>query len=157
MQLIPSKGRFSLKIKLSDFIDTPDEVYLLEALEKVKDKFMVPVVLKLWFVEDELQDKKVKKFLSTNKELLSCYNTNIYFNEALFCKSIGSDGVRENNGWFEVVNDVVYLEEGHSDSRFNYVYGNEAPIWTCVHAFLDTVNFHAKERTIYNKKQGKFN
>ena len=50
-----------------------------------------------------------------------------------------------------------YLEEGHSDSRFSYVYSNEIPLWTCVNAFLDTVNFHAKERPIYNKKQGKFN
>jgi hypothetical protein len=157
MQLIPSKGRFSLKIRLSDFIDTPDETYLLEALEKVKDKFMVPVVLKLWFVEDELQDKKVKKFMSTHTELLSHYNTNIYYNKALFCKSIGGDGIRESDAWFNVVNEIVYLEEGHTNSRFNYVYSNEAPIWTCVHAFLDTVNFHAKERPIYNKKQGRFN
>ena len=156
MSLTLSKSRFSLKIKLSDFIDTSDETYLLESLEKVKDKFMVPVVLKLWFVEDELQDKRVKKFLSTNKELLSCYNTNIYYNEALFCKSIGGEGMRESDGWFTVVNEIVYLEEGHTNSRFNYVYSNEAPIWTCVHAFLDTVNFHAKERPIYNTKQGRF-
>ena len=157
MQLTPNKGRFSLKIRLSDFIGTDDATYLLEALDEVKDKFIVPVVLKLWFIEEELQDKKVKQFLFENKEILTHYNTNIYYNDSLFCKSIGGDAIKEADGWFEVVNEIVYLEEGHPDSRFSYVYSNEIPLWTCVNAFLDTVNFHAKERPIYNKKQGKFN
>jgi len=156
MSPILNRNRFSIKIRLSDFIGTHDEGYLLEALDEVKDKFRAPVVLKLWFVEDELQAKRVKDFMNSHTELLSRYNTNIYYNDALFCKSIGSDSIRESDGWFDVVNDIVYLENGHSDSRFTYVYDNEAPIWTSIQAFLDTVNFHAIERPVYNKKIRKF-
>ena len=55
--------KVSLRLKLSDFINTDIEQEVMERINNIHSELHTTVLLYLWFVEDEISSKDLKKFL----------------------------------------------------------------------------------------------
>ena len=56
-------SKISLRVKLSDFINTDIEQEVMKKINTVHSKLHTTVLLYLWFEEDEITSKNLKDFL----------------------------------------------------------------------------------------------
>ena len=55
--------KVSLRLKLSDFINTDIEQEVIKKINNVHNELHITVLLYLWFEEDEINSKDLKEFL----------------------------------------------------------------------------------------------
>ena len=56
-------SKLSLRLKLSDFINTELESKIMEKINNIHNELHIAVMLYLWFDEDEINSTDLKKFL----------------------------------------------------------------------------------------------
>ena len=56
-------SKISLRLKLSDFINTDMEEAVMNKVNGIHSELSVTVLLYLWFEEDEIDSKDLKEFL----------------------------------------------------------------------------------------------
>ena len=56
-------SKLSLRLKLSDFINTEFEPTIMEKINRIHNELHIAVMLYLWFDEDEINSTDLKKFL----------------------------------------------------------------------------------------------
>ena len=135
---LDSRG-YSMRICLTDVIGKDNGKVLMQYLEDYRNKFPVPVLLKFWYTEGTISEKKLSDFVTKYKHILAKYGTKIYTLESL-TNNLGDEA------WFNVT-----TEDGFKDKkrtfRFTYVFDDlKSPIWGCVNCFVDLVSFHSKEK-----------
>ena len=64
-------SKISLRLKLSDFINTDIEQEVMEKVNAVHTELHITVSLYLWFEEDEISSKDLKEFLMKWEDKLS--------------------------------------------------------------------------------------
>jgi|TARA_B100000073_G_C23475585_1_gene469385 hypothetical protein len=137
MQL--DQRRYSMRVCLKDIIGTDEEKVFMQYLEDSRTNFNVPVLLKFWYNDGTISDKKLDNFVRNYKHILAYYGTKIYSVESLK-NGVGDDA------WFNVTNETGWKDKKRT-FRFTYVFDNlKSPIWGCVNSFVELVNFHTKEK-----------
>ena len=102
-------SKLSLRLKLSDFINTEFESNIMEEINDIHNKLHIAVMLYLWFDEDEINSTDLKKFLMRWETKLSV-------------RTVVKQGsyIKPNDFvWF----DIVPSEAPHtSNKRFEFKY-----------------------------------
>ena len=130
---------FSMRVCLNDFIGTDNEKVFMQYLEDYRNKFSVPVLLKFWYNEGTISEKKLSNFVTKYKHLLAYYGTKIYTIESLK-NGIGDDA------WLNVTDEKGWKDKSKT-FRFTYIFNDlKSPIWGSVSSFYDLVEFHSKEK-----------
>ncbi len=62
----------TLRLKLTDFIDTDIEEYVMEKVDWIHNELNIAILLYLWFDEGEVKGPSLKKFLLRWEDKLSC-------------------------------------------------------------------------------------
>jgi len=63
--------KLSLRLKLTDFINTEMESEIMEKINHSHNKLRIAVMLHLWFDEGEINNKDLKEFLMRWEDKLS--------------------------------------------------------------------------------------
>ena len=63
--------KLSLRLKLTDFINTEIESEIMEKINNTHNKLRIAVMLHLWFDEGEINNKDLKEFLMRWEDKLS--------------------------------------------------------------------------------------
>ena len=85
--------KVSLRLKLSDFINTDIEQEVIKKINNVHNELHITVLLYLWFEEDEINSKDLKEFLMKWEDKLS-------FKTVVKC---GHDISFSDFVWFDIV------------------------------------------------------
>ena len=64
-------SRVSLRLKLSEFINSDIEKVVMDKVNDIHNDLNITVLLYLWFEEDEINSKNLKKFLMSWEDKLS--------------------------------------------------------------------------------------
>ena len=119
---------------------------LMQYLEDNRNKFRVPVLLKLWYNEGTISEKKLSNFVHNYKHILAHYGTKIYTLESL-TNNLGDEA------WFNVTSETGWKDKKRT-FRFTYIFDDlQSPIWGCVNSFVDLVEFHTKEKPEIKKQR----
>ena len=130
---------FSMRVCLKDIIGTDSEKVFIQYLEDYRTKFPVPVLLKFWYNEGTISEKKLSTFITKYKHILAYYGTQIYTLESL--KNANGD-----EAWFNVT-DTDGWKDKRKSFRFTYIFDElKSPIWGSVSSFFNLVEFHSKEK-----------
>ena len=128
-----------MRVCLSDFLGNDNEKIMMTMLETSRNQFTVPVLLKFWYHEGSISEKKLSNFVNRYKPILAHYGTKIYTIESL-------DNNLDNDAWFNVTTDAGFNDKKVS-YRFTYIFDDlKSPIWGCVNSFIGLVNFHTKDK-----------
>ena len=102
-------SKLSLRLKLSDFINTELESKIMEKINNIHNELHIAVMLYLWFDEDEINSTDLKKFLMR-------WETKLSFRTVVKQGSY----IKPNDFiWF----DIVPSETPHtSNKRFEFTY-----------------------------------
>ena len=73
--------RYSVRINLTDFISTPEEPQIIEAVHAIGVETGKKVFLKLWYRKDELTQEQVLDFVKRYETILEDIGTNIHAGE----------------------------------------------------------------------------
>ena len=65
------KNKLSLRLKLTDFINTEIELKIMEKINSIHKDLHIAVMLHLWFDEGEVTNKDLKEFLIRWEDKLS--------------------------------------------------------------------------------------
>ena len=101
MQL--DQRRYSMRVCLKDIIGTDEEKVFMQYLEDSRTNFNVPVLLKFWYNDGTISDKKLDNFVRNYKHILAYYGTKIYSVESLK-NGVGDDA------WFNVTNETGWKD-----------------------------------------------
>ena len=130
---------FSMRVCLKDIVGTDNEKIFMQYLEDTRTKFSVPVLLKFWYNDGTISDKKLDNFVRKYKHILAYYGTKIYTIESLV-NGVGDEA------WLNVTNQVGWKDKTRT-FRFTYVFDEfQSPIWGCINSFAELVEFHTKEK-----------
>ena len=64
-------SKLSLRLKLSDFINTEFEPTIMEKINRIHNELHIAVLLHLWFDDDEITNETLKDFLMRWEDKLS--------------------------------------------------------------------------------------
>ena len=64
-------SKVSLRLKLSDFINTEFEPTIMEKINRIHNELHIAVLLHLWFDDDEITNETLKDFLMRWEDKLS--------------------------------------------------------------------------------------
>ena len=133
----------SLRLKLSDFINTDIEQEVMENINVVHNELHITVLLYLWFEEDEISNKDLKEFLMKWEDKLSF-------------KTIVKQGSKIGSSefvWF----DIVPFNIPHSDrTRFRYQYVNYNKILDGLQEFYNVVKFTTSDKPAKRQKRNDY-
>ena len=136
-------SKISLRLKLSDFINTDIEQEVMEKVNAVHTELHITVSLYLWFEEDEISSKDLKEFLMKWEDKLSF-------------KTIVKQGSKISSGefiWF----DIVPFNIPHSDrNRFRYQYVSYNKILDGLQEFYNVAKFTISEKPMRKQKRNDY-
>ena len=98
---------FSMRICLKDIIGTDNEKVFMQYLEDNRKKFSVPVLLKFWYNDGTISEKKLSNFVTKYKHILAYYGTKIYTLESLK-NNLGDEA------WFNVTDKAGWRDKGRT-------------------------------------------
>ena len=101
--------KVSLRLKLSDFINTDIEQEVIKKINNVHNELHITVLLYLWFEEDEINSKDLKEFLMKWEDTLSFKTVVKRGHDISFSEFI----------WFDIVPVNIPFS---SRNRFRYQY-----------------------------------
>jgi len=137
------KNKISLRLKLSDFINTEMESLVMERISKTHNDSRVAVLLYLWFNKDEISNADLKNFLMRWEDKLS-FRTIIKQGHKLKA----NDFI-----WFDLVPKGI---PSSSYKRFQYTYVNTENILTGLQEFYKVTKFITSDKPIKKQKRNDY-
>ena len=136
-------SKVSLRLKLSDFINTDAEEQIMNKINDVHKELNISVLLYLWFDEGEIVGTDLKDFLMRWEDKLSF-------------KTVVKQGshIRTNNFvWFDI---VPFNVESSSYKRFSYPYINKTQILKGLEEFYNVTKFVISDKTFKKQKRNDY-
>ena len=136
-------SKISLRLKLSDFINTDIEQEVMNKINDAHIELSVTVLLYLWFEEGELSNKDLKNFL-------------MRWEDKLTFKTVVKQGHKL------MINDYIFFDiipVGTPDTvskRFSYGYINTDKILDGLQEFYNVVKFTTSEKPIKRQKRNDY-
>ena len=137
-------SKVSLRLKLSDFINTDIEENVMNRINQIHSELHIIVSLYLWFEEDEITSKDLKNFLMRWEDKLSF-------------KTVVKQGHKLQ------VNDYIFFDiipTNVSDSdiskRFTYKYKDVNKILNGLKEFYNVTKFTTSEKPIKRQKRNDY-
>ena len=136
-------SKVSLRLKLSDFINTDIEEKVMNIINHAHNELSVTVLLYLWFEEGEIVSKDLKKFLIKWEDKLSFKTIIKQGHEIKFSDFI----------WFDIVpvstSTTLY-------KRFEYKYVGYNKILDGLREFYNITNFTLSEKPMRKQKRNDY-
>ena len=135
--------KLSLRLKLSDFINTEIESKIMEKIDDIHNELHIAVLLNLWFDDGEITNKDLKEFLMRWEDKLSF-------------KTIVKQG--SNIG----TNDFIWVDISppglpyYSNKRFQFTYSNKEQILHGLTEFYNVAKFTTSEKPIKKQKRNDY-
>ena len=137
------KNKLSLRLKLSDFINTEIESKVMKKINDIHNELHIAVLLNLWFDEDEITNKNLKEFLMRWEDNLSF-------------KTIVKQGSHINANdfiWFDIIpTGLPYT----SRKRFQFTYSNKEQILYGLNDFYNVAKFTTSEKPMKKQKRNDY-
>ncbi len=137
-------SKVSLRLKLSDFINTDIEENVMNRINQIHSELHIIVSLYLWFEEDEITSKDLKDFLMRWEDKLSF-------------KTVVKQGHKLQ------INDYIFFDiipTNVSDSdiskRFTYKYTDVNKILNGLKEFYNVTKFTTSEKPIKRQKRNDY-
>lgn len=107
-----SELRYSVRIKLSDFIKSKQEKTVIDAMHKCAESTGKKIFLKLWYEQKELTQKEVSDFIKKYEKQLEDIGTNIH---------MGEEESWTQKSWFNLRKES---DKNDTSYRHEYVYSD---------------------------------
>ena len=136
-------SKVSLRLKLSDFINTDIEEKVMNIINHAHNELSVVVLLYLWFEESEIVSKDLKKFL-------------IKWEDKLSFKTIVKQGFYINTSefiWFDV---IPINTPSSPHKRFEYQYSESNKILDGLKEFYNVTKFTTSDKPIKHQKRNDY-
>ena len=136
-------SKISLRVKLSDFMNTDIEQEVMNKINDAHTEFRVTVLLYLWFEEGELSNKDLKDFL-------------MRWEDKLTFKTVVKQGHQL------MLNDYIFFDiipVGTPDNiskRFSYSYINTDKILNGLQEFYNVVKFTTSDKPTKRQKRNDY-
>ena len=133
-------SKVSLRLKLSDFINTDIEEKVMNKVNHAHNEFSITVLLYLWFEDGEVSNKDLKDFLMRWEDKLSF-------------KTIVKQGsnIKTNDFiWFDIIPSGLHYT---SNKRFQFTYTNTNSILNGLQQFYKVAKFTTSEKPIKKQKR----
>ena len=134
--------KVSLRLKLSDFINTDIEQEVMERINNIHSELHTTVLLYLWFADDEISSKDLKKFLMKWEDKLS-FKTVV---------RQGSEIKHDAFVFFDIVPKPIQSE----NKRFTYSYSDSNKILDGLKEFYNVTKFTTSEKPIKRQKRNDY-
>ena len=135
--------KLSLRLKLTDFINTEIESEIMEKINNTHNKLRIAVMLHLWFDEGEINSKDLKEFL-------------IRWEDKLSFKTIVTQGseIKSNDFiWFDIIpNEKSYFK----NKRFQFTYSFKENILNGLQEFYEVAKFTTSEKPSKKQKRNDY-
>ena len=135
--------KVSLRLKLSDFINTDIEQEVIKKINNVHDELHTTVLLYLWFEEDEISSKDLKEFLMKWEDKLSFKTVVKRGHDISFSEFV----------WF----DIVPVNILHSPrNRFRYQYVSHNKVLDGLQEFYNVAKFTTSDKPAKKQKRNDY-
>ena len=135
--------KVSLRLKLSDFINTDIEQEVIKKINNIHKELHTTVLLYLWFEEDEISSKDLREFLMKWEDKLSfktVVKQGFYINTSEFI-------------WF----DVIPINTPSSPyKRFEYQYSDSNKILDGLQEFYNVAKFTTSDKPAKKQKRNDY-
>ena len=135
--------KVSLRLKLSDFINTDIEQEVIKKINNVHNELHITVLLYLWFEEDEINSKDLKEFLMKWEDTLSFKTVVKRGHDISFSEFI----------WFDIV--PVNIPTS-SRNRFRYQYVSYNKILDGLQEFYNVAKFTTSDKPEKRQKRNDY-
>ena len=135
--------KVSLRLKLSDFINTDIEQEVIKKINNVHNELHITVLLYLWFEEDEINSKDLKEFLMKWEDTLSFKTVVKSGHDISFSEFI----------WFDIV--PVNIPTS-SRNRFRYQYVSYNKILDGLQEFYNVAKFTTSDKPEKRQKRNDY-
>jgi len=135
--------KVSLRLKLSDFINSDIEEEVMKKINTVHSKLHTTVLLYLWFEEDEINSKDLKEFL-------------MRWEDKLTFKTVVKQGFYINTSefiWFDV---IPINTPSSPHKRFEYQYSESNKILDGLQEFYNVAKFTTSEKPAKRQKRNDY-
>ena len=136
-------SKVSLRLKLSDFINTDIEEKVMNIINHAHNELSIVVLLYLWFEDGEIVNKDLKEFLIKWEDKLSFKTVIKQGHEIKFNEFI----------WFDIVPvstpPILY-------KRFTYCYRDSNKILDGLQEFYNVTKFTTSEKPIKRQKRNDY-
>ena len=136
-------SKISLRVKLSDFINTDIEQEVMNKINVAHIELSVTVLLYLWFEEGEVSNKDLKDFLMRWEDKLSF-------------KTIVKQGNKLNLSDFIFFDIIPVGTPDTVSKRFSYGYINTDKILDGLQEFYNVVKFTTSEKPVKRQKRNDY-
>jgi len=136
-------SRVSLRLKLSDFINTDIEQEVMNKINEAHNELQVVVLLYLWFEEGEINNKDLKEFLMKWEDKLSFKTVIKQGHEIKFRDFI----------WFDI---VPAITPTNTYKRFEYQYVDPNKILDGLQQFYTIGKFTTSEKPLRKQKRNDY-
>ena len=137
-------SKVSLRLKLSDFINTNIEENVMNRINQIHSELHVIVSLYLWFEEDEITSKDLKDFL-------------MRWEDKLTFKTVVKQGYKLQVNDY-IFFDIIPINVSDSDisKRFTYKYKDVNMILNGLKEFYNVTKFTTSEKPIKRQKRNDY-
>ena len=136
-------SKLSLRLKLTDFINTEIESKVMEKINDIHNELHIAVLLNLWFEDGEIKNKDLKEFLMRWEDKLS-FKTIV---------KQGSDIKTNDFIWFDIIpSGLPYT----SNKRFQFKYSNTNSVLNGLQQFYEVAKFTTSEKPIKKQKRNDY-
>ena len=137
-------SKVSLRLKLSDFINTNIEENVMNRINQIHSELHVTVLLYLWFEEDEITSKDLKDFL-------------MRWEDKLTFKTVVKQGHKLQVNDY-IFFDIIPINVSDSDisKRFTYKYKDVNMILNGLKEFYNVTKFTTSEKPIKRQKRNDY-
>jgi hypothetical protein len=136
-------SRVSLRLKLSDFINSDIEKVVMDKVNDIHNDLNITVLLYLWFDEDEINSTNLKKFLMSWEDKLS-FRTIVKQG----CKLSADQFV-----WFDIIPTNV---ASNLRNRFQYSYSESNKILDGLDEFYNITKFTISDKPTKRQKRNDY-
>ena len=136
-------AKLSLRLKLSDFINTEIESKVMEKIDDIHNELHIAVLLNLWFDDGEITNKDLKEFLMRWEDKLS-FKTIV---------KQGSDIKTNDFIWFDIIPSGLPY---YSNKRFQFMYSNTNSILNGLQQFYEVAKFTTSEKPMKKQKRNDY-
>ena len=135
--------KLSLRLKLSDFINTEIESKIMEKIDDIHNELHIAVLLNLWFDDGEITNKDLKEFLMRWEDKLS-FKTIV---------KQGSNIGTNDFIWFDITPPGLPY---YSNKRFQFTYNYKQNILNGLQNFYEVAKFTTSEKPLKKQKRNDY-
>ncbi len=135
--------KVSLRLKLSDFINTDIEQEVIKKINNVHDELHTTVLLYLWFEEDEISSKDLKEFLMKWEDKLSFKTVVKRGHDISFSEFV----------WFDIVPANISTSPRN---RFRYQYVSHNKVLDGLQEFYNVAKFTTSDKPAKKQKRNDY-